>query len=249
MPLARPRSIISSVKSPQFFALIPAAGTGSRIGEQRPKQYLTLLDQPMLHYAIRTLCWHAAITRTFLVLGPDDDWFATFDWSAFSEKLTVFRCGGASRAQSVLNGLIAMEPEVGQDDWVMVHDAARPCLSQVMVDRLIQEVGADSVGGLLALPVSDTLKRADQGRVLATEPREKFWLAQTPQMFRLGLLLRALREANLASVTDEASAVEGLGFQPKLVAGDPGNLKVTVRQDLFLAESIIKQSSRLPSST
>jgi 2-C-methyl-D-erythritol 4-phosphate cytidylyltransferase len=243
LPLLRPRPIIPSVKSPRFFALIPAAGTGSRIGEHCPKQYLNLLDKPMLHYAVGTLCRHAAIKRTFLVLGSDDEWFATFDWSAFSEKLKVLRCGGASRAQSVLNGLMAMESEVGHDDWVMVHDAARPCLTQVMIDRLIQEVGTDPVGGLLALPMSDTLKRADHGRVLATEPREKFWLAQTPQMFRLGLLARALREANLASVTDEASAVEGLGFQPKLVAGDPSNLKVTVRQDLFLAESIIKHSA------
>jgi 2-C-methyl-D-erythritol 4-phosphate cytidylyltransferase len=246
LPLVQARLIIPSVKNSRFFALIPAAGTGSRIGEQRPKQYLPLLDKPMLHYAVGTLCRHAAIKRTFLILGPDDDWFSTFDWSMFADKLKVFRHGGASRAQSVLNGLVAMEPEVGQDDWVMVHDAARPCLTQVMVDRLIQEIGADPVGGLLALPVSDTLKRADQGRVLATEPREKFWLAQTPQMFRLALLLRALREANLASVTDEASAVEGLGFQPKLVAGDPNNIKVTVRQDLFLAESIIKQSAIPP---
>jgi 2-C-methyl-D-erythritol 4-phosphate cytidylyltransferase len=244
--LVQPRSIIPAVKSPRFFALIPAAGTGSRIGEQRPKQYLPLLDKPMLHYAVATLCRHAGIERTFLILAPDDEWFGTFDWAGFGDKLKVLRCGGASRAQSVLNGLMAMELEVGRDDWVMVHDAARPCLTQVMVDRLIREIGADPVGGLLALPVSDTLKRADQGRVMSTEPREKFWLAQTPQMFHIGMLLRALRESNLATVTDEASAIERLGFQPKLVAGDPGNLKVTVRQDLFLAESIIKHSA--PSS-
>lgn len=242
MPEWPAASIIPAVPTPKYFALIPAAGTGSRIGEDRPKQYLALDQRPMLHYAIARFCNHPGIARTSVVLGLDDTWFSRFDWSPFSENLDVLRCGGATRAQSVLNGLSALAPTVDENDWILVHDAARPCLSDAMIDKLIRYLGVDAVGGLLALPVSDTLKRGDQERVIATEPRDKFWLAQTPQMFRFGLLWRALHSADLENVTDEASAVEMLGLQPKLVVSDASNLKVTHRSDLALAEMLLRHS-------
>jgi 2-C-methyl-D-erythritol 4-phosphate cytidylyltransferase len=159
-------------------------------------------------------------------------------------KLCVLRCGGDTRAQSVANGLRAMAGELGDpsgigDDWVLVHDAARPCLTVAMVETLIAEVGEDDAGGLLAVPVADTLKRADEnGRVQQTVPRDGLWQAQTPQMFRHRLLLDALDFA--PQVTDEASAIETLGLLPRLVAADASNLKVTYPLDLQLAEWILQ---------
>jgi 2-C-methyl-D-erythritol 4-phosphate cytidylyltransferase len=147
-------------------------------------------------------------------------------------------CGGETRAESVANGLLASELE--PDDWVLVHDAARPCLTQAHLAKLIAELRDDAVGGILAVPVADTLKRADaQQRIEFTEPRDRLWQAQTPQMFRAGLLAEAL--ARCKNVTDEASAVESLGFQPKLVEGDSSNFKVTYPQDIRLAELLLKE--------
>jgi 2-C-methyl-D-erythritol 4-phosphate cytidylyltransferase len=147
-------------------------------------------------------------------------------------------CGGATRADSVLNGLRAITEESRADDWILVHDAARPCLASWHIDKLIESVAKDTVGGLLALPVADTLKRADsQQRVSATVPREQLWQAQTPQMFRYLVLRRALEDVR--NVTDEASAIEAMGLKPKLVAGDPTNLKVTYPLDLHLAGWIL----------
>jgi 2-C-methyl-D-erythritol 4-phosphate cytidylyltransferase len=155
--------------------------------------------------------------------------------------------GGETRADSVRNGLRAM-PGVAHDDWVLVHDAARPCLTAAMLDRLIDEVREDDVGGLLAVPLADTLKRADaQARVLATEPREGRWRAQTPQMFRHGVLLDALGAAREA--TDESSAVEARGLQPKLVLGSDLNLKVTWPEDLLLAELVLRAARPAASRT
>ena len=217
------------------YALVPAAGGGSRMGSACPKQYLTLAGQPLIRHALATLCTAPAIARVHVVLAPDDDQWTGFDIVA--DKLRVLRCGGATRAESVANGLNAMR-DVGDDDWVLVHDAARPCLSARQVEALIREVGDDPVGGILAVPVADTLKRAGvDGRIAATVPREGLWQAQTPQMFRRGMLLRALEAA--PAVTDEASAIEALGLQPKLVAADATNLKVTYPLDLHLAEWIL----------
>lgn len=227
-----------------YVALIPAAGTGTRMGDDCPKQYLPLLGRPMLSHATARFCADARVRSVYVVLSAADRWFDTHDWSEFGIKLKVLRCGGTSRAASVLNGLEAMASEVSDTDWVLVHDAARPCLSGALLDRLILEVGNDEAGGLLAIPVADTLKRGSDGRVVATEPRSGLWQAQTPQMFRHALLARALRSADLATVTDESSAVERLGLKPRLVAADPGNLKVTYAQDLALAETILKGESR-----
>ncbi|MDH4216570.1 MAG: 2-C-methyl-D-erythritol 4-phosphate cytidylyltransferase, partial [Gallionella sp.] len=170
-------------------------------------------------------------------LAPDDTLFHTYDWTRFGDKLQTLYCGGKTRAESVLNGLLLSEVE--RDDWVLVHDAARPCLTQVHLAKLIAELRDDEVGGILAVPVADTLKRADEsGRILRTESREQLWQAQTPQMFRAGLLAQALGQSS--SVTDEASAIEALGLRPKLVLGETSNFKVTYPQDLLLAELLLK---------
>ncbi|MBT9613545.1 MAG: 2-C-methyl-D-erythritol 4-phosphate cytidylyltransferase [Burkholderiales bacterium] len=225
------------------FALIPAAGSGSRMGVEQPKQYLEIAGAPMLQHAVRALCVHPKIEQVFVVLAADDAHFARYDWTPFDAKLRRLYCGGATRAESVLNGLRAMAPILQPEDWVLVHDAARPCLAQTHLDALITELASDEVGGLLAVPVADTLKRADQAaRVIATEPRENLWQAQTPQMFRHGLLLRALETLGTDTPTDEARAIEHLGLKPKLVACDASNLKVTYPQDLQLAELILRKA-------
>lgn len=228
--------------SAKYFALIPAAGSGSRMGAELPKQYLELAGAPMLQHAIKALCAHPMIEQVFVVLAADDRYFASYDWTPFDAKLRRLNCGGVTRAESVLNGLRAIGALSQAADWVLVHDAARPCLTQAHIDTLIVALAEDDVGGLLAVPVADTLKRADTAaRVLATEARDNLWQAQTPQMFRHGLLLRALEALGADTPTDEARAVEHLGLKPKLVACDALNLKVTYAQDLKLAELILKQ--------
>lgn len=227
----------------RYLAVIPAAGSGSRMGQTLPKQYLTVADRPLLYYAITRFCTHPAIDRVCVILAPDDNRFETYDWKPFSAKLESLYAGGESRAATVLNALERMSGHARSDDWVLVHDAARPCLSVQMLDRLIEEVGDDRSGGLLAIPVADTLKRAGEDRrSIRTESRAGLWQAQTPQMFRYELLLRALRSCDLEQATDEAAAVEALGFQPKLVQSDATNLKVTHTQDLALAELILKNT-------
>ena len=224
------------------YGLIPAAGQGARLGGEAPKQYLDLRGEPMLAHAVRALLAHPSIEVVFVVLAPDDERYATCDWTAFGDRIAPLWCGGATRRDSVLNGLVAMANVVDPDDWVLVHDAARPCLTRADVERLIAAVGDDDNGGILAVPLADTLKRADdQERIAATEPRERLWLAQTPQMFRYGTLLRALGAA--AVVTDEAAAVEGLGLKPRLVPGNLRNLKVTYPEDVALASLVLASSS------
>lgn len=222
---------------PRYFALIPAAGLGARFGGTTPKQYLPLHGRPLLWHAMVALARHPHIESVFVVLHPDDQHFMQQPWRELG-GIEGLRVGGETRAQTVLNGLRAMSG-VADDDWVLVHDAVRPCLTAAMIDRLIAEVGEDRAGGLLAVPLADTLKRADAGaRVIATEPREDRWRAQTPQMFRHGLLLAAL--TGVRDVTDEASAVEAMGLQPKLVMGSDLNLKVTYPEDMLLAELMLR---------
>jgi 2-C-methyl-D-erythritol 4-phosphate cytidylyltransferase len=195
----------------------------------------------MIYHALATLCASPDIETVFVVLAPDDMQFHQYDWSRFGDKLQPLYCGGATRAESVLNGLMASELE--PDDWVLVHDAARPCLSAQQLARLIAELRDDEVGGILAAPVADTLKRADGAqRIDYTESRDGLWQAQTPQMFRTGLLVQALQTA--PAVTDEASAVEALGLHPRLVASESTNFKVTYAQDLRLAELLLGAENR-----
>ncbi|MCK2128032.1 2-C-methyl-D-erythritol 4-phosphate cytidylyltransferase [Thauera aromatica] len=224
---------------PRHFAIVPAAGSGSRMGAARPKQYLPLLGRPLIHHALATLCAAPAIERVFVVLSVDDAEWARHDWSGLGSKLVPLFCGGATRADSVLGGLRAIAGEAAQSDWVLVHDAARPCLAPWHIDKLVRELAQDEVGGLLAVPVADTLKRADEQRHVAqTVPRDRLWQAQTPQMFRYVMLRRALETAS--EVTDEASAIEMAGLRPRLVQGDATNLKVTYPLDLHLAEWILQ---------
>lgn len=222
-----------------YFALVPAAGNGARMGGERPKQYLPLAGRPLIYHALATLCGVARIQRVFVVLAPDDAEWSRHDWTALGPKLAPLFCGGATRAESVRNGLRATASQVQAQDWMLVHDAARPCLAPWHVAALIDGVADHDDGGILAVPVTDTLKRADESDgISATVSREALWQAQTPQMFRHAYLRRALE--NHAQVTDEAGAMEALGFHPKLVAADPTNLKVTYPLDLLLAKWILQ---------
>jgi 2-C-methyl-D-erythritol 4-phosphate cytidylyltransferase len=223
---------------PRHFAIVPAAGSGNRMGADLPKQYLPLLGKPLIHHALAVLCAAPQIDRVFVVLSVGDADWGRHDWSALGRKLVPLFCGGATRADSVLCGLRAISGEAQQSDWVLVHDAARPCLAPWHIEKLVRELAHDEVGGLLAVPVADTLKRADaHRRVAATVPRDSLWQAQTPQMFRYVMLRRALEMAD--QVTDEASAIEAAGLHPRLVEGDATNLKVTFPLDLHLAEWIL----------
>lgn len=226
----------------RYFAIVPAAGSGSRFGAEQPKQYLPLAGRPLIYHTLLALCRSPHIERVFVVLAPDDMHWRHHDWRDLGPKLETVYNGGATRADSVIAGLQAAATAAADDDWVLVHDAARPCLSQPMLDALVAGVGADGDGGLLAVPVADTLKRAAaDDRVVATEPRDGLWQAQTPQMFHYTPLLTALLAARDAGhgVTDEAGAIEAAGGRPKLVRCDPTNLKVTFPADLALAELIL----------
>lgn len=224
---------------PRYFAIVPAAGSGSRFGAERPKQYLTLLGRPLIFHTLAALCACPDIDRVWVVLSPEDAYWGRYDWTELGPKLETVMCGGATRAESVRNGLKAAEMSAADDDWVLVHDAARPCLTLGMLGALVAELSDDPVGGILAVPVADTLKRADaEQRVGATEPRDGLWQAQTPQMFRYRLLCDALERCR--DVTDEAGAVEAMGQKPKLVRGDTTNLKVTFAADLAMAEWILR---------
>jgi 2-C-methyl-D-erythritol 4-phosphate cytidylyltransferase len=228
------------IKMPKAYALIPAAGSGSRVGAAVPKQYLEIAGQPLLHHAVRSLANHPRIEQVLVVLAQGDTRYASCDWREFDGRIEPLYCGGETRAATVFNGLLAARDTVSAEDWVLVHDAARPCLGREELDRLFGEVAEDDVGGLLAVPVADTLKRGNrESRVAGTEPRDNLWLAQTPQMFRYRLLIEALRAADRAIATDEARAVETLGLKPRLVMGSTANIKVTFPEDLALAELII----------
>jgi 2-C-methyl-D-erythritol 4-phosphate cytidylyltransferase len=225
-----------------YYALIPAAGSGTRLGAGQAKQYLPLLGKPMLWHAIAAVCV-PPVENVFVVLAPGEREFAHHDWSAFEGKLEPLYCGGESRRDSVYNGLVAATGGVDADDWMLVHDAARPCLPRRDLESLIREVRDDQIGGILALPAADTVKKAGKDeagamRIAGTEDRSQLWLAQTPQMFRCGLLAEALKVAK-GAVTDEASAVEQMRLQPRLVAGSRENIKVTFAEDLKVAEAIL----------
>lgn len=220
------------------FALVPAAGSGARMGAATPKQYLDLLGKPLIWHTLRALSAVPEIARVCVVISAGDEWWDSYDWSAF-DRLQVLRCGGATRAESVLNGLRAAD--VDDADWALVHDAARPCLDPQLVSAMIARLLHDAVGGILAVPVADTLKRAGVSeRIARTEARDGLWQAQTPQMFRRGELIHAIAEFIGPDITDEASALEKQGKAPQLVMGSPWNLKVTWPQDLQLAALILQ---------
>ncbi|MGY4534246.1 2-C-methyl-D-erythritol 4-phosphate cytidylyltransferase [Pseudomonas sp. TE3786] len=219
---------------PAFWALIPAAGVGARMLADRPKQYLQLAGKTILEHTLDCFLDHPQLRGLVVCLSVDDAYWPTL---AYARNQRIERAdGGAERADSVLNGLIRLaELGAGEDDWVLVHDAARPNLSRYDLDLLLAELANDQVGGLLAVPARDTLKRAGpDGRVVETVDRSVIWQAYTPQMFRLGHLHRVLADALVSGVpiTDEASAIEWAGQSPRLIEGRADNLKVTRPEDL-----------------
>jgi 2-C-methyl-D-erythritol 4-phosphate cytidylyltransferase len=224
---------------PRCFALVPCAGSGSRAGPGGPKQYREVARRPVVAHTLAALAALTRIDAILVVLSPEDREFESLVPGFEGERGWIARCGGATRAHSVANGLQALAERGAQPhDWVLVHDAARCLLQPAWVQRLIEACDQDEVGGLLALPLADTLKQEQGGRVRATLDRSHKWAAQTPQMFRLGLLQPALAAAG-ASVTDEASAVEALGHAPKLVRGELENFKLTWAEDFELAERLL----------
>jgi 2-C-methyl-D-erythritol 4-phosphate cytidylyltransferase len=230
--------------SVRFFGLIPAAGVGSRMGAgSGPKQYLTLGDKPMLEHSIDAMLVEARIERVFVVVAPSDTRWPSI--RADAARVEFLAVGGASRAESVRNGLDAIAGRVEDNDRVLVHDAARPCLGAAELTRLIDEAGGEDSGGLLAVPLADTLKRGEDGRVTATLDRSALWCAQTPQLFRAGSLRAALAGGSLEGITDEASAMESAGHAPRLVAGVSSNLKVTTPEDVVLAGAVLRAQGRL----
>lgn len=238
-----PSSIPSALSPPRLHALIPAAGSGSRFGADLPKQYLPLGRATMLEHAVEALLVEERIERVVVVVAPED---RQADALRFDARVQVAPVGGASRAASVRAGLDALRVTAADEDWVLVHDAARPCLSREDLAALIERVDDDPVGGLLAVPLADTLKRGTGERVAATLDRANLWRAATPQMFRLRLLCEALDAPGmLDAATDEASAVERRGHAPLLVACHATNLKVTTADDLPLARAILDLQGRL----
>jgi len=229
----------------KVFALVPAAGQGTRIGDALPKQYLPIAGKPMMFHSVETLTAVSRIARVYVCLSPLDRNWGAHDWSALSDKVEALFCGGAHRAETVLNSLKYLEDRIAKDDWVLVHDAARPCIQAELVEQFLDELEDDQVGGLLAMPLADTLKSADENqRVAATIPRLNLWRAQTPQMFRYGLLRRGLE--NKPAATDESEAVESIGYNaPRLVQGESTNIKVTFAEDLRIAELILQFQGRI----
>ncbi len=229
----------AATREPQLFALVPCAGVGARAGGRAPKQYAPLAGRPMVAHTLEALRQVRRLNGVLVVLAPHDSWFDEALRHEGIDASWVARCGGDTRAQSVANGLVELRHRGAVDsDWVLVHDAARCLVQPGWVERLIDSCLHDAVGGLLALPVADTLKRARAGRAAATVDRADTWGAQTPQMFRVGTLQEALRRAG-AHVTDEASAIEAMGLAPRLVQGDAGNLKITWPEDFARAEALL----------
>ena len=231
--------------APRRFGLIPAAGESARFGGALPKQYALLAGLPVLHQTIRALNESIPLDVLFVVLARGDAHYAQSVGPL--PGVVPLYCGGRTRAESVLNGLTAIGEHAAPEDWILVHDASRPCVDVATLHRLLNELEDEPVGGLLAIPLADTLKRAETGaglRVASTEDRTGLWCAQTPQMFRYAILLEALRKADGKAITDEAQAIEALGVKPRLVLGSPANIKLTYGEDLDLAEAILARRTR-----
>jgi 2-C-methyl-D-erythritol 4-phosphate cytidylyltransferase len=246
-PTSNPESAQAAGRAAaRHWALIPAAGVGRRFGAAVPKQYLSLAGRPVIDHAIAAFIDHPGIAGCVVVLGESDGWWN--DTSRYASHPRVHRApGGAERCHSVRNGLDLLASLADTQDWVLVHDAARPCLRRADLDLLLDRLQQEPVGALLAVPIADTVKRGTAGRIDATVPRSDLWRAYTPQAFRLGLLRRALEHADGRDlvVTDDASAVELLGERPALVEGHADNIKITRPEDLPLAEfHLARQQAR-----
>ena len=240
-----------------IWAILPAAGIGHRMGSITPKQYLTVNGTAVISYALQRLSAVAAIEKIVVVLHPDDNYWQQLNLTSITDSVknsdSAFNSspdhriccavGGDERYQSVLNGLDHIQSEAKFDDWVLVHDAVRPCVRSADIEKLIAELSEHPVGGLLGSPVDNTLKQVDaDGNVITTMDRAELWNALTPQMFRYDILRTGLRQviSEQLLVTDEASAIERLGHKPKMVAGSKDNIKITHQSDLALASNILK---------
>ncbi len=225
-----------------FHVIIPAAGVGNRMANVLPKQYLQLAGKPMISHVIQVFFNNPRIAGIHLALSPEDEFWRSLTLNPES-KLHLHYTGGASRSETVLNTLQAID--VDDEDWVLVHDAARPGLSAELLNRILDTLENDDIGGLLAMPVADTLKKSDEtNHVKKTVSRQNLWQAQTPQMFRYATLKKALSNFD-GTPTDEAEAIEALGLQPKLVLGELSNLKVTYPQDLQMLEALFEHNMKV----
>lgn len=239
---------VAHARHVQVHALVPAAGQSVRFGGTTLKQYAHLLGKPVIAHSIDALMTHSAISAVTVALATDDGIFSDLIQPRYPHVDTVV--GGAFRAQTVLNGLLHIRRHDAACNWVLVHDAARPCLDQQSLDRLLQQGLQSEAGALLAMPVSDTLKRVENMRVEQTVDRAGLWAAQTPQLFPLQELLDSLQAAVLFTArsaqapTDEAAAMERAGFHPLLVRGSVGNIKITGPEDLLLAECILRAARK-----
>lgn len=223
------------------FAVVPAAGSGRRMAASLPKQYLTLAGRTVLEHTLLRLLSVPGLQRLVLTVSATD-----LRWQSctlVSDPRVEVVTGGEERCHSVLAGLEALAPRVAEADWVLVHDVARPCVPLSDIERLRSDLANDPIGGLLALPLTDTLKRAESGRVAETLDRSQIWRALTPQMFRFKILRDALRQAvdDGVWVTDEAAAIERAGHSPRLIEGQTCNLKITRPEDLALAAYYLEQ--------
>lgn len=224
------------------WAVVPAAGVGKRMQADRPKQYLPLAGQTVIEHTLQRLLQSAAFQAIAVAISIEDPYWPSLALASHPSIITA--PGGKERADSVLSALKALDGQADDNDWVLVHDAARPCLTSADIHGLIQQLQSHAVGGILALSSHDTLKQVDGQSITATLNRQHIWRALTPQMFRVGLLRHALQqtEGNPA-ITDEASAVEWLGLQPAIVEGRPDNIKITRPEDLALAHFYLEQQA------
>lgn len=225
-----------------YWVVVPAAGLGARMQAATAKQYLTLCGKTVLDHTLTRLMSYHRFSKVVVATSKEDTIWPTTSWATHSTIINAK--GGQDRAHSVLNGLIALQSFAKPDDWVLVHDAARPCITHADLDYLIEQLSADAIGGVLGAPVRDTMKRTDHNhRIIKTEEREQLWHAFTPQMFRFSVLFDALKKGldKHHTITDEASAVELTGMQPKMIAGRMDNIKITYPGDIELAEFYLQQ--------
>jgi 2-C-methyl-D-erythritol 4-phosphate cytidylyltransferase len=222
----------------RLYALVPCAGSGVRAGATLPKQYVEIAGRPLVAHTLAALLAVPRLSRILVVVAPDDEHYEGLAALPSDPRLSVARCGGQTRAATVAAGLAKLAGlGAAPTDWVLVHDAARCLVRAEWIDALVESCRGDGIGGLLALPVADTLKRAEGDRAIATMARDDVWQAQTPQMFRLGVLTDALKRT--PGATDEAAAIEAVGLRPKLVVGSAENIKVTHPADFAIADALL----------
>lgn len=237
--------IVSPQKTPAYWVVVPAAGIGTRMGAECPKQYLPLLDKTVIEHTLMCLLRTPNISGIYVAVSEQDVFWSQL--SIGSNPLIQCVIGAAERAGSVLSALESLSSVAKEDDWVLVHDAARPCINSQDIELLVKIVGDHDVGGILGVPVGDTLKKVSNACIDSTVDRRALWQAQTPQMFRVGLLRSCLQRAIAEgkTITDEASAVEMFGYRPLMVKGRSSNLKITYPEDLAIASFLLQQNNQL----